>query len=54
MTLHELAVKDMKKARINLERAKQRPNVPTKELEHLEELLKLREELVLITLSKSF
>lgn len=42
MTILELAERDYRKAKINYLRAKQRPNTPPDELEHLEELRKLR------------
>ena len=37
-----LAERDLKKAEISLKRAKERPNAPQSELEHLEELCLLR------------
>ena len=45
MTILELAKRDLKKAEINLAQAKQRPNIPKDQLEHLEELYRLRKEI---------
>lgn len=42
MTMLELANRDFRKAHNSLVAAKKRPNVPMKELAHLEELLELR------------
>ena len=42
MTAEELVKRDFRKSLGNLERAKRKPNVPQAELEHLEELCKLR------------
>lgn len=42
MTAYELAKRDFDKAEGNFERAKRKKNIPQSELEHLEELCKLR------------
>ena len=42
MTILELAERDFRKAKINLKNARERPNVPQSELEHLAELCVLR------------
>ena len=41
-----LATRDLKKVEISLERARNKPNVPTSEIEHLEELVILRKEIL--------
>lgn len=46
MTAYELAKRDFDKAEGNFERAKRKKNVPQFELEHLEELCKLRKEIL--------
>jgi hypothetical protein len=46
MTALELAKRDLKKAQTNLDLAKKRPNTPKDQLEHLEELYRLRKEIV--------
>jgi hypothetical protein len=43
MTIHELTERDFHRAKINLEKAKKKPNVPQSELEHLAELCVLRQ-----------
>ena len=45
MNVHELVERDLRKAKLNLERASVRPNAPKEELEHLEELYALRKEI---------
>lgn len=45
MTALELAKRDRKKAEMNLDLAKKRPNTPKDQLEHLEELYQLRKEI---------
>ena len=50
MTIQELVNRDLKKAEINLQRAKVKPNVTSTELEHCEELYKLRTKLAEIIL----
>ena len=42
MTILELVERDLKKAEINLEKAKAKPNITRSELEHTEELYRLR------------
>ena len=51
MTLQELVNKDLKKAEINLQKAKVKPNIPIAELEHCEELYRLRAMLAEIILN---
>ena len=46
MNVYELAERDLRKAKINLEQAQRRPNVPLLDLQHLEELCVLREQIV--------
>ena len=46
MTVLELAERDLRKAKINLEHAQHRPNVPILDLQHLEEQCVLREQIV--------
>lgn len=46
MTPYELALRDFRKAEINLEHAKKKPNVPQHELERLEEIYSLRKEIL--------
>ena len=46
MTVLELAERDLRKAKINLEHAQHRPNVPLLDLQHLEDLCILREQIV--------
>lgn len=46
MTVLELVERDLKKARINLEKAKAKQNTPPSELEHMEELCGLRAKIV--------
>ena len=45
MTIYDLTERDLRRARINLENAEKRPNVPASELEHLKELYALRKEI---------
>lgn len=45
MTIYELTERDFRKAKINLENAKKKANVPQTELEHLAELCILRREI---------
>jgi hypothetical protein len=52
MTLHELALRDLRKAEINLEHAKKKPNVTQFELERLEELCALRKKIFDIVTTK--
>lgn len=42
MTALDLVRQDYQKAKANFMRATQKPNVPAEELEHLDELLRLR------------
>lgn len=42
MTIYELTERDFRRAKINLENARKKPNVPQSELEHLAELCVLR------------
>jgi hypothetical protein len=51
MTVQELVERDLKKARINLEQAKARANTPLPEVEHLEELCRLRARIIELTKS---
>ena len=46
MTVQELAKRDLKKAKINLAQAKTRKNTPLPDLENLEELCRLRGEIL--------
>ncbi len=46
MTISELAERDLRKAEHSLVMAKKRPNVPEAELEHIEELCRLRKEIL--------
>lgn len=46
MTALELAERDLRKAILNLEHAKNRPNVPILDIQHLEDLCDLREQIV--------
>lgn len=46
MTILELAERDLRQAKINLEHAQQRPNVPLLDLRHLKDLCILREQIV--------
>ena len=46
MTVEELVKRDFNKVKGNFERAKRKKNVPQFELEHLEELCKLRKEIL--------
>ena len=46
MTVLELAERDLRKARINLEQAQNRPNVPMLEISNLARLCILREQIV--------
>lgn len=46
MTVQELVERDLKKAQINLEKAKSKPSIPLSELEHMEELCRLRAKIV--------
>lgn len=46
MNVYELAERDLRKAKIKLEQASQRPNVPLLDLSHLAELCILREQIV--------
>lgn len=45
MDMCELIERDLRKARVNLVNASKRPNVTEKELEHLKELVALREQI---------
>lgn len=45
MTIYDLTERDLRRAKINLENAKKRPNVPAAELQHLEALCTLRKEI---------
>ena len=45
MTKYELAARDLRRAELNLERAKNKPNVPVSEIEHLKKLWVLRREI---------
>lgn len=42
MTIYELTERDFRRAKINLEKARKKQNVPQSELEHLAELCVLR------------
>ena len=46
MTIIELAERDFRRAKINLENARKKPNVPQSELEHLAELCVLRQHIL--------
>ena len=52
MNVYELAERDLRKAKINLEQAQRRPNVPLLDLQHLEDLCALREQIVEILQSQ--
>lgn len=43
MTPYELVERDLKKAKLNLSQALRRPNIPQAELQHLEDLVGLRQ-----------
>jgi hypothetical protein len=46
MTIYELAKRDLRRAENNLIMAMKRPNIPQAELEHLEELVDLRADIL--------
>ena len=46
MSIYELAERDLRKAENSLAMAKKRPNVPAAELEHIENLCRLRKEIL--------
>ena len=46
MTIQELAARDLKRAKINYLKAKERSGTPADELAHLKELMKLRERIL--------
>ena len=52
MTIYELAERDLRKAEHSLTMAKKRPNVPQAELEHIENLCRLRKEILEMIRSK--
>ena len=52
MSIYELAERDLRKAENSLAMAKKRPNVPVAELEHIENLCRLRKEILEIMLHK--
>jgi hypothetical protein len=52
MSIYELAERDLRKAENSLAMAKKRPNVPAAELEHIENLCRLRKEILEIIKSE--
>ena len=46
MTIQELANRDLRKARLTLKNAEKTANLPRAELEHTEELVRLREQIL--------
>ena len=52
MNIYELAERDLRKAEHSLAMAKKRPNVPEAELEHIENLCRLRKEILEMIRSK--
>ena len=52
MTLHELALRDLKKALISLEHALKKPNVSDTEIKNLEELISHRKAIIVLVEKK--
>lgn len=46
MTIQELANRDLRKARLTLKNAEKTANLPRAELEHIRELVRLREQIL--------